>query len=378
MKKPLTTIAAAALCACACMAQAQTPSSVTLYGVVDIPIEYVSNAATSNGGAASVVRMASGGGLSGSRWGLRGVEDLGDGNQALFVLENGFGPDTGNLQQGNRLFGRQAFVGLNNARYGKLTLGRQYTAIFDVLGGFAPIKYATLWEPLILQVGLNGRSDNTIKYSTVFGPVTAIAHWSFGNGTLGNGEVPGQFRRDTGFGAGATYFAGPFGIGVTYDQFNPSLATNGSATATIRKAAVGASYAVGSTLTLMAGYRWGQAQAPAGLASAVTQNRDDYYWFGVNYQATNALALMLGYSYDNLKGVATSATAVSNPANPWQIQLLADYTLSKRTDLYLTAAYAKNAGLGLDTAMTAFAAGHQLAVGKDNMVGVAGGIRHRF
>lgn len=376
MKATPTTIVAAAMCACAGAAQAQ--SSVTLYGVIDVPIEYVSNAPTSSGGSAAVVRMASGGGLSGSRWGLRGVEDLGGGSKALFVLENGFGADTGGLQNGGRLFGRTAYVGLSNASYGRLTLGRQYTTLYDALSNFAPIRYATLWEPGNLQIGLNGRSDNTAKYALEVGGVKAMAHWSFGNSALGNGEVPGQFRRDTGFGAGVAYFAGRFGIGVGYDQFSPSLNGDGGATGTVRKAAVAASYAIDEKLKLMAGYRWGQAQARAGLASAVTQNRDDYYWFGVNYQATSALELTLGYTYDNVKSMATSSTTVTNPANPWQIQLLADYSLSKRTDVYLTAAYAKNAGLGLDTAVTAFAAGHQLAPGKDNMVGVAAGIRHKF
>lgn len=376
MKAIPTTIVAAAMCACAGAAQAQ--SGVTLYGVVDIPIEYTSNAPTSSGGSASVVRMASGGGLSGSRWGLRGVEDLGGGSQALFVLENGFGADTGSLQQGGRLFGRSAYIGLSNTSYGKLTLGRQYTVLFDALNNFAPIRFATLWEPGNLQIGLNGRSDNTVKYALEMGGLKAMAHWSFGNSALGNGEVPGQFRRDTGFGAGANYFAGPFGIGVAYDQFSPSLNGDGGATGNIRKAALAVSYAIGSQLKLMGGYRWGQAQAQAGLATAVTQNRDDYYWFGANYQATAALELTLGYSYDNLKSMATSPTTVTNPANPWQIQLLADYSLSKRTDVYLTAAYAKNAGLGLDTAATAYSAGHQLAPGKNSMVGVAAGIRHKF
>jgi len=374
MKKSL--IAAAALCACAGAAQAQ--SSVTLYGVVDAPIEYASHMVTPTGGSGNVFRMASGGGLSGSRWGLRGVEDLGAGNQALFVLESGFGIDDGKSQQGSRLFGRQAFVGLNNNAYGKITLGRQYTTIFDTLANFSPTGYATLWEPVIAQLGLNFRSDNTVKYTGTFGPVTAGAHWSFGNGTaFGNGEVPGQFRRDTGYGVGASYIAGPFGVGVAYDQFNPSLNGAGGATGTIKKAAVAASYTFGSAIKIMGGYRWGQAQAH-GLGSPLTQYRDDYYWAGVNWQATAQLGLTLGYSYDNLKSMAVNSTTTINPANPWQVQLVADYNLSKRTDVYLMGAYAKNAGLGLDNPTIGFANGYTPAPGKDDMVGVAVGLRHKF
>jgi predicted porin len=91
--------ALAALAAASVTAHAQ--SSVTLYGVIDGSIEYVnrvaSSAATPNQGG-SRFGMPSVGGLSASRWGLRGVEDLGGGNQALFVLESGFQWDTGALQ----------------------------------------------------------------------------------------------------------------------------------------------------------------------------------------------------------------------------------------------------------------------------------------
>ncbi len=98
MKKSL--IALAAMGAFAGAAQAQ--SSVTLYGVVDANIEYVNNVGVvptaangfNRGPAHSVARMDPGG-LSGSRWGLRGTEDLGGGLKALFVLESGFSSDTG-------------------------------------------------------------------------------------------------------------------------------------------------------------------------------------------------------------------------------------------------------------------------------------------
>src|SRR5258708_449121 len=56
--------------------------------------------------------VLSSGNLQGSRWGLRGAEDLGGGLKAIFTLESGFDVMTGQSQQGNRLFGRQAFGGL--------------------------------------------------------------------------------------------------------------------------------------------------------------------------------------------------------------------------------------------------------------------------
>ncbi|MDF3832225.1 porin [Cupriavidus basilensis] len=366
MKKSLFALAALGLVAGAAQAQ----SSVTLYGVADMNIEFASHMSSvsgTNGPSGNVTRMSSGG-LSGSRWGLRGVEDLGSGMKALFVLENGFALDTGSIQQGGRLFGRQAYVGLENSQFGRITLGRQYTTLFDLLANFSPSGYATQYEPVVAQLGVNFRSDNTVKYTGVFGPVTAIAHWSFGAGAPGNGEVPGQFRRDTAYGAGVGYAAGPFGATIAYDQFNPTESAAAGTTTTYKKAAVAGSYAFGPA-KVMAGYRWGQAKSSAG-ASVL---RDDYYWIGANYQVTAPLGLTLQYNYDNVK----SFNGVNVP-NPWQVSFIADYNLSKRTDVYLTAAYAKNAGLNLDTAAIGFANGYALGAGKTNMLGAGVGIRHKF
>ncbi|MFS8981707.1 porin, partial [Cupriavidus necator] len=166
----LRSMAAAALLACSGGAFAQT--NVTLYGVADINVEYVNHlgavptaANQFNRGPANDVYRMNSGGVSGSRWGLRGSEDLGGGLQALFVLESGFNLDTGTSQQSGRLFGRQAFVGVQKAGIGHISLGRQYTSMFEALANFSPTAYATQYEPVVLQSGPNFREDNTVKYT---------------------------------------------------------------------------------------------------------------------------------------------------------------------------------------------------------------------
>lgn len=96
----------------------QAQSSVTLYGLVDAGIAYTNN----QRGAHNV--QATSGKLSGARWSLKGVEDLGGGYKALFTLENGFRITDGQLGQGGREFGRQAFAGLAKTGVGTLTFGR--------------------------------------------------------------------------------------------------------------------------------------------------------------------------------------------------------------------------------------------------------------
>lgn len=390
MKKSLFTLAA--LGAFANVAQAQ--SSITLYGVVDAPIELVTNMAggppSVNVATGVITRQAGGnrfaltpsGGLSNSRWGLLGVEDLGGGLQAVFTLENGFGLTNGSLQQGGRMFGRQAFVGLKSNTFGKLTFGRQYTSMLDVFANFGPLNFSTMYEPVAAQVGFNYRQDNVIKYTGVFGGLTTEAHWSFGTGVTsadlvplaggGAGQTPGHFRDNTAYGAGLAYAVGPFAAAIAYDQWNPAVTVGNPGE--IRKAGVAVSYTIGSA-KVMAGYRWGQDKD----AFSHTLVRDDYYWVGANYFATPDFKLSLGYYYDNLKMLRTSSTAPStNPANPWQISFAMDYLLSKRTDIYLTVGYAKNSALDFDTAANSYADAYYPAQGTNNQLGTAIGLRHRF
>ncbi|WP_042887965.1 porin [Cupriavidus necator] len=350
-------------------------TSVTLYGVVDANIEYVSHYSSitptpanglSRGPAENLFRLSSGG-LSGSRWGLRGVEDLGGGWKGLFVLESGFGLDDGKSQQGGRLFGRQAFVGIRSDQLGQLSFGRQYTSIFEGFANFSPGGFPTQYEPVVVETGLNHRSDNTVKYSGQFGGVTAFAHWSFGNGVAGGGEVPGQFRRDTGYGASLGYASGPFGVAVVYDQYSPTLNAAG-ATGDFKKAGAAASYSFGAA-KVMGGYRWGRNAD----ASGVTLLRDNFYWLGGTYQVTPAISLALTYFYDDVKNLAGT-----NIKNPWQVSFIADYSLSKRTDIYLTTAYVKESGINFDTSAIGFANGYFLGTGKNSMFAAAVGIRQKF
>ncbi|WP_373376305.1 porin [Cupriavidus nantongensis] len=371
-------------------------SGVTLYGVADMNVEFVNHLGAvptaANGfdpGPAKHAYRMNSGGVSGSRWGLRGAEAIGGGMKAMFVLESGFNLDTGTTQQ-NRFFGRQAYVGLQS-QYGQLSLGRQYTALFEAMANFVPASYSTQYEPVVAMAGPNFREDNAVKYSAAFGPVAMLAHWSFGTGVAlpptvgapiilgGNGEVPGSFRRDTAYGAGLVYNGGGFSSAIAYDQFNPTIAPaaapGNAGNGTIRKVAVAASYTVGPA-KIMAGYRWGQNKNQNGAVFF----RDDFYWIGGNYQVTPSIALTLEYNYDNVRNQFGNA----NAANPWQISLLANYALSKRTDLYLTTAYARHAGVGMESAGFFFASSlslgnsYALANGQSAMVGAAVGLRHKF
>ncbi|MFZ3141113.1 porin [Polaromonas sp.] len=136
MKKSLIAVAVLAASGAA-MAQ----SSVTLYGIVDawIGSKQTNGVTVVNGNQLATTELrqtgVNSGGLSSSRWGLKGSEDLGGGLKAIFALESGINVDTGESSDSKRLFDRQAFVGLTSG-FGTVSLGRQNGAYESVRGTF--------------------------------------------------------------------------------------------------------------------------------------------------------------------------------------------------------------------------------------------------
>ena len=122
-------------------APANETRTVELYGVIDLSFyaNTVSRSSTEIGGAVkgSQVGLTSGV-LSGSRWGLRGSERLGDGWRAQFVLESGINAQEGTLGQGGLPFGRQATVGVQHPEFGTIDLGRKGSFSYEYMVPFDP------------------------------------------------------------------------------------------------------------------------------------------------------------------------------------------------------------------------------------------------
>lgn len=311
---------------------ASAESNVTLYGVVDVGIEYANHQA---GGGKDVVRETAGN-ISGSRWGLRGTEDLGSGLKGLFLLESGFDPDTGKSGQGNRLFGRSAYVGLSQAGVGSLLLGRQQNLLFDFVASYDPMGLAPRYSIFTQDLGFVGRSDNTVKYVGTFGGLTAAAMYSFGaeSGTVNGSEVPGHAKLGREYGARLDYSVGRASFGGAYDEINTgTLTTNPDATT--RRATFAGTYAF-DKVTAYAGYRWANASGGArlpGTASAAATQGSNLWWAGARWQVTPAIMLAGAAYYQDFR---------HSGADPWLFVGFANYAFSKRTDVYLSAAYTKN------------------------------------
>ncbi|KVD45447.1 porin [Burkholderia sp. MSMB1072] len=383
MKKSL--LALVALGAFAGAAHAQ--SSVTLYGIIDEGLLFNNNA-----GGKHLYSMASGV-MQGSRFGLRGTEDLGGGLKAIFTLENGFDVNSGKLGQGGLMFGRQAYVGLSS-QYGTVTLGRQYDSVVDFVG---PLEAGDQWggyiaaHPGDLDNFNNAyRVNNAVKYtSQSYGGFTFGGLYSFG------GQA-GQFSKNQVWSLGAGYNNGPLVLGVGYlnartpNQFG-GMFNNGSTSSSVSSPIYGA-YANNANTYQVIGaggaYTFGAATIGAtysntkfkGFSAGPFVNQTATFNNGeINFKYQLTPALILGAAYDYTQGSKINGNSA---AKYHQGSLGVDYFLSKRTDVYVIGVYQHASGNVLDSngnVLKATAAINGLAGSStSNQVAARVGIRHKF
>ncbi len=355
-RKHLATATFAALGLLASGAYAQ--SSVTVYGIVDTGVEYVNNANANKDG---VVRLSSGA-MNTSRIGFRGTEDLGGGLKAVFQLENGFKTDTGEFDSAGLLFGRQANVGLEGS-FGRIVAGRSYSTTYDFILPFDPMGYSGQYSWVTSAGATGGRKDgmltnlpNMLKYTGKFGSFKLGA-------TYGFGEVAGSIGDTAKYALGVGYENGPFRVAATFDRVDGTAAVAGGAYDKATSIHLAGDYQLNSTLGLDLGYR----NYKKTLASNAANQRSDFFWGGATYKVTPVVTLIGAVYYQNIKNVASG-----KDADPIMYSVRGKYALSKRTDLYLSAAYAKAKNQQL------------VGVSRDDVAygtsqtGVIGGIQHRF
>ena len=291
MKKSL--IALAVLGAVAGAAQAQ--SAVTLYGVVDLVLHKdkgVSAALTS-------------GGVSGSRWGVKGSEDLGGGLKANFLLEQGFDASTGTTAAGV-LFGRQAYVGLSGG-FGEVKFGNVYTAYDDISGATNPVFDSVLAPTNVwASTGYVSNPKNNMYFATpTMGGVSAA---------LSTNLKEGGTDQSTAF--NVQYNGGPVYAGLGYQK-------DTTAAGDTKFTRLNGSYDLGAA-KILAGY----GNVKAGSAKTTDLS------IGADVPLSSALTLSAGYASSKADG-AERATGLG---------VGVAYSLSKRTTVYGGFLDTKNAG----------------------------------
>ena len=337
-------------------AHAQPTSKLTLYGIVDTYVEVLH-------GATTLTRTQSGG-QSGSRFGLKGQEELSGGLRALFTIESGINLDDGTNGQ-NAFWGRQAFVGIGSA-YGTLTLGRQYGSVYTVstefsefsnvsvgpttgviggFGGYEPVRGGTT-----TAAGNGGpaRINNAVKLeSASFGGFKAGV-------LLGLGEASGATNHTRVIDIHGRYTAGPVDmmLSVIDDRISGGLG--------VRTVSGAGAYA---------GDHW---RAMAGVISVndrTAGNADGIgWWIGGDYRVrANLFRVQLLLNKQTNDDGKTQAFGVGY-----------QYDLSKRTNLYTAATRFRNDGARYAARWASGLPAGLITATDRNISQLALGVRHTF
>ncbi|MFX1676302.1 porin [Paraburkholderia sp. A2WS-5] len=356
---------------------AHAQSSVQLYGLIDLSVPTYRTHADANGN--HVIGMGNDGEpwFSGSRWGLKGAEDIGGGTKVIFRLESEYTVNNGAMEDPGQIFDRDAWVGVEDERLGKFTAGFQNTIARDASAiygdAYGSAKLTTEeggWtnsnnfkQMIFYAAGATGtRYNNGLAWKKLFSNgIFASAGYAFGN--------------QTSFGNNATYqfalgYNGPsYAASTYYSHVNLNGNTNQSFS-------VGGNYTLG-IVRANAGYfrYWGNQ-------GALGQRQDNSWTVSLKVAPKGAFDYELGYQQMRVHNAAYNSDGNIPNANLGTFDLTSGlhngfketlyasvfYHLSKRTELYLAGDYMKLHG-GYTVGST---------FGASNQLELTTGVRTRF
>lgn len=382
MKKSLIALAVAS----AAMAGSAYAANVEVYGLIDTSLAYVwsdSDAAGFDSEGKFTMENAR---EFGSRFGLRGSEDLGNGMKVGFVLESGIKSDSGELDQGGRLFGREAHINLTGD-FGYLAFGLQpvFGSTLGQHGLFRAIdplfaNYTEAFGSGHASASMWTRVDNAISYVTpTWAGFTFYGMYSFQNssktatGYYKDGAREGSAEVDRYASLAARYQAGALEAVAVYDT---TMYGNDRASGTThddngQTFTFGGNYTFDGGLKVLAFGQWFKDQElgrRAGVMSSALTNNG----FGGSYGFVDGYGLSLGVNYPIGGGVAKAQVAYRDMDNQddvefkrWTVAAAYDYPLSKRTAVYAMTGYTQESmeGVGTKGKIDADPKGYEFTVG---------------
>jgi len=387
------------LTAQAAFGQTTSSTSIEIYGVFDIGIGYSQHSLSEDAnfpinmnpvatklGKSSDTGMFNGG-LSPSRIGFKGVEDLGGGLKAIFTLETGFNSPNGVISNGvaslannpakaqstvsadsslaGQLFNREANVGLSSPEWGSVTFGRNYSFGYDTLILFDPMEASSTFSPFGYSGSYGGggstedyRIDNSIKYKIKLNDFRFGALYKLG-GQSGSTDAQSEFQMNLGYEYGA------FAVSGTYSAVKDAIFATNSNTI----GAVNITVADTTSYMLAASYKLDQWRLrggyeridfnnpsnaaldaginnvfgyPVGTISTTAytfEKQLDLYFAGVTYDVTPQFGATIAFydvkQNDYSNGACTTGVNVSTCSGSNKFySILGDYKFSKRTHLY--------------------------------------------
>lgn len=355
MKKTLAAVAVLGAFAGSALA-----ADVQLYGIVDEGLAY--SHVDLDGAADATDKFSMNSGMqSGSRFGFKGTEDLGNGLTVGFVLENGFTADNG--ADNSTLFDREAslfieggFGKLAMGKIGSINCGTSSWAQIGVLSAFGTSNWGGYSNQIGSTASTGGVMDNTIAYqSPTFAGFTVFAQYSMGDDgdTEGVSGSENESSLDRYYAIGAKYANGPLTAYFAVDSVNyRSWYKDASA-----DAASAHDTDDSLTVTLGGNYDFDVVQVFFGAQyfdevktfGSLVSNSDMHFaskikGYGLNLSANIPVAggkIMAGVGYVDAEA-ADSQTNAANKDNEFQRYIVSagyDYPFSKRTDAYAVASY---------------------------------------
>ncbi len=408
--------------------------AVSLYGVLDaavasqnkslsiapsLPNQIYPYQATLNSGVKGSTNSVTGlinGGLSDSRFGIKGEVNIDKEVKAIFNLESGFDVTSGQLNNAaaslaanpttgyttvnadssvnGQIFNRAAWIGLSDSTMGALTLGKQNNPMKDVFAAYDPVKSDT-FSPFGESGAVGGgggiseeaRMEESVKYENTINGVKLAAAYQFGNGS---GNTSNSSQGTTGYALRLGYENDTFGVQAVYNSFKDALKATNSATLgdiALKSYDTDAylltgKYKVTPDATLAAGYEHFTLKAPSDAVtvssmwgytvSGVTQGfavgsgnsqSTNIYFLGGDYNFTPKLNLSVGY-YDTKNNDASNAPGTSNSSVETYSAVL-DYKMFKMVDVYAALTTNNFGGAAYpsatyNTSVTAYAVGARL------------------
>lgn len=339
---------------------AHAQSSVTLYGLVDGSLLFLSKTENTSGGNGGKLIGFTDSGQVPSQFGLKGTEDLGGGLSAEFRLESGIDIANGGYNNSNgNFFGRQAYVGLTGG-FGEVKAGLQFSPFFSTLFELDPVGFSNFGSSLAIyanNIATTGAfNSNVISYTS---PLIAGLR---GSVMFALGGETGNFAAGRQYSVSLSYQSGGLTVDAAFYDGNPggAVVTVPSSTIGFEGRMIGASYAIGN-LTAKASFTNYKVMG--------TGMNNNVYGGGLDYALTPVVDLNGGVWYVSNRNDTSSHSLMGS--------LGASYFLSKATTLYAQVGVvdnhgSENLGLAVGDAPTS------LYAPAGTTVGATIGLRHAF
>ena len=333
-------------------------ADVQLYGVVDLGLNWTQ---TDDGVTKTDSFSMASGQNSGSRFGLKGTEDLGNGYKVGFNLENSFKADDGALDKGSRLFHRESLLFVQTP-FGEISAGRTGaldagTGRYNLMGSGAT-AIGTGWDKVgcssDVLLGTGSRMDNTLTFkSPNMAGFTVLAQASLkkDNTSKTDGEE-GSSDAERYYGLGVTYGVGAFNTGLVVSQADYGrAAVNGNNPQNdddMLTVSGFVNYDFGMIKPMFAAQYWDGGKDYDGAASVNITSADQKNYatkgYGLVVGATAPVVggtLKVTAGWNDYETLFETAQEGNGEGNNFMVGVGYEYPLSKRTFVYTAAGYSE-------------------------------------